>query len=151
MACIFFYHWNLLIVGFIAHGSVILLVNQYVKRYSNLKLNCTADTVPRGHTARIDVNGQSYTSITFLDGECFSTVLEKLCTPDVCTCSRQGLWYSHIYNIVEHEAIIEITCSMIVKLQGEISHSIKVNIIGLYRTLFSNFCSDKRVCFLNLE
>ncbi|CAG2225765.1 TTN [Mytilus edulis] len=111
-------------------GSVLLTAKQHVKRYENVGLNCSSDTIPLGKTANLEVNGKSFTAITLLStGECFSSILRNQCTPDVCACSSRGLWFSHIYDVVQHVGRINITCSMILKEHGSSSDSVQVNVI----------------------
>ncbi|CAG2217650.1 unnamed protein product [Mytilus edulis] len=114
----------------ISQGSVLLSAKRHVKRYENVVLNCSSDTIPLGKTANLEVNGKSFTAITLLStGECFSSILRNQCTPDVCACSSRGVWFSHIYDVVQHVGRINITCSMILKVHGSSSDSVRVNVI----------------------
>lgn len=130
------------VTGYNADGVKISSENKHVKRYSNIHLNCSSNMIPIGKTSHLEVSGKSFTKITLLpNGECLSSVLGKTCTPAVCACSKRGLWYSHIYDVFQHVGVINITCSMILEVQGSSSDSIIVKIIGKQKNI-SNLCSD---------
>lgn len=101
-----------------------------IKRYDKLHLNCSTDTIPNGNAIDIKVNEKTYTTVTLFNGECFSTVFGKKCSPDICECSSIGLWFTHVYQANEPEGIIDITCTMIFRQQGTLSDSYQVRIIG---------------------
>ncbi|XP_052080110.1 titin-like isoform X3 [Mytilus californianus] len=112
-----------------AQSFVKLSGNQHVKRFGNVRLNCSSNNTPIANTASIQIDGKSYTTITLKGDDCFSSILGKKCTPDVCECSNRGLWYSHTYKIVQHVGVVNFICLMTFKANGLLSDSISVKII----------------------
>lgn len=112
--------------------------DKFAKQNDSIYFNCSSDTVPIGMAANLQVNEVSYSTTRLIDGECFSTVFGNICSLDKCTCSKKGLWYSHIYKIVQEEgSIITISCSMTFK-QRSLSNSIQVQIVGEHIIVY--FC-----------
>lgn len=124
-------------LGSTAHGFVNLSGNQNVKRFSNVRLNCSSNSRPFANTASIQVDGKSYTAITLQNGNCFSSVLGKYCTPNVCECSNRGLWYSHTHKVAQHIGVVNFTCLMTFEGYGSFTDSITVKIIGKPNFLLS--------------
>lgn len=106
--------------------------NKTIKRNDELHLNCSSAIRPSRKAADIQINGVSDTSLTLLNGDCFSRKLRTKCSPDICSCSKDGIWFSHIYKAIQPEGNITISCSMIFEATGTITESIQVRIIGNY-------------------
>ncbi|CAC5393431.1 unnamed protein product [Mytilus coruscus] len=125
---------SLLLIGgllscFTTQAFVTLSGNLHVKRFGNVRLNCSSNNTPIANTASIQIDGKSYTTITLMHGGCFSSVLRTKCTPDECVCSNQGLWYSHTYKVVQPVGVVNFKCLMTFKAYGSFSDSINVKII----------------------
>lgn len=104
--------------------------DRFAKPHDKIHLNCSSDTVPIGMAASWQVNEMSYSTTRLIDGVCFSTVFSRKCSLDICSCSKKGLWYSHIYDTVQDEGeIVTITCTMTFKHKS-LSDSIQVTMIG---------------------
>lgn len=106
---------------------------QLVKRYDSLYLNCSSDNTPIDSAANLRINDIYYTSIRRVNGNCFSSVLERECLPGNCDCSEESLWFGHFYNVTQPEGVVDISCSMVFGIQGTFLSSIQVTIIGNYR------------------
>lgn len=101
-----------------------------MKRYSNLYINCSSETIPSRKAADIQINGISYTSLAWLNGECYSRDIGKTCSSNICNCSGGGTWFSYMYRVVQPEGNLSISCSMSFGKAGLITDSIIVRIIG---------------------
>lgn len=105
-----------------------------VKRYDKLHLNCSTDTVPVGNAADIKVNEKSFTIVTLSNDKCYSTVLGKECVPDICECSTNGLWFTHVYQANESEGFVDFKCSMTFGSHGPLFDHFQLRIIGKFST-----------------
>lgn len=130
--CIYFeFIWYVFFVeGFTKQAFVTLSGNQHVKRFGDIRLNCSSNITPIGNTASIKIDGKAYTSITSLRDGCFSSILGTQCNRDICECSTQGLWYSYTYKTVQNVGVMNFKCLMTFNADGPVSDSISVNIIG---------------------
>ncbi|CAC5409002.1 unnamed protein product [Mytilus coruscus] len=110
-------------------GQVVhLTVEKLVKRYDRIIINCSSDSMPIVNTADVYVE-KSFYNIRHHNGSCFSTALTSKCSPDVCQCSSQGLWYSHSINMTQPDGFIYIECSMVFGQKEVFSGRIKVRIV----------------------
>lgn len=109
---------------------MILSGDQHVKRFGIVRLNCSSNNAPIGNTASIQIDGIAFTTITLLPDRCLASVLQTKCTPDECVCSNQGLWYSYNYKVVQDVGVVNFKCLMTFNVDGSVSDSISVNIIG---------------------
>lgn len=125
----FIYFLSILNPGLSFQIGIKLYGEQVVKRFDFIHLNCTAESMPLGHSIEINVNQESF-AIRLLQDRCFSSVVGGQCVPEICQCSARGLLYSHIYQADHLEGNINITCSMVFKSTGILSDSIEVKIIG---------------------
>lgn len=120
-------------------GQVVhLTADKLVKRYDNITINCSSDIIPIVNTADIYVE-KSFYNMRHHKGSCFSTALQSKCSPDICQCSSQGLWYSHSYNVTQPDGDIYIECAMVFGLKEVFSDRIRVQIVGKYTLLNDSY------------
>lgn len=137
--------YKLLFIFIGAQSDVLLHVYSYVQKGRKVHLNCSTDSVPIGKTVEFLADDETVTNIIKLDGVCFNTIYNRVCTKDSCSCSVDDRFYTLFYSPPDYKTIISFVCKMkFGRNRIQYSNKAIVNILGKHVILDYEFVISVR-------
>ncbi|CAG2190908.1 unnamed protein product [Mytilus edulis] len=89
-----------------------LLVDRYVQKGKDVKLNCSSDKLPIGKTVEFITDSRSIGNVRSHKGICFNTLFSQKCNKNTCQCHKNEKSYAMFYRLNHPSENLTFLCKM---------------------------------------
>lgn len=123
-------YFRILISEGISPSSVKISGPKYIRKNKEIDLLCSSNKLPAGLSANFNVNEYTYTKISKIGDNCYSSPNTSFCTEGKCNCTNEGRSYTWKYHHFYNDKTITFKCNMEFGSVGKIGDCLFVDVLG---------------------